>query len=326
MGKTKTGTARQTPGFAEEVQPVTDILTSLFQGQGAQKSPFYSDLQRMYQNTLGTQSFALPDYVTKTLESAATTGMPSNTPLAQTEFYKAVQPTFQNVIQGQVLPALKESFGAQGALRTGAYEEAAGKGVTSAIGDLIMNAAQQAYGLEEAAKNRQMTGAQAGITAAQAPYGTAAQAGTAATGIEASQYPLLAAMLSYAGLGAGQQGVSTQYTPNFSCCWTFLQGEGKITECVRRYRDEHFGKWSNVGLGYRWLSYKIVPLMKRFKTIQLLVKHLMTTPLSKYAEFCYKKNKYGFIFKPLVTTWECIWSGLGKLVVYRDSKIIATMR
>ena len=93
MGKTKTGRSGQGPGFAPQVQPTVGQLGGFFNTMGTQPSPFYSDLQRMYSQTLGTESFALPDYLTKGIESAATTGMPSLTPLQETEFYKAIAPT-----------------------------------------------------------------------------------------------------------------------------------------------------------------------------------------------------------------------------------------
>jgi hypothetical protein len=328
MGKTKTGSSHQAPGFASEVQPAVAQLGELFRTQGTQASPFYSDLARMFQSTVGSQQgFQLPDYITNTLQSAAETGLPSTTtPFQETGYYQALAPTFAQTIQ-DVLGATKEQFGAQGALRSSAYSEAAGKGVMSALSDKIMQAAQQAYSLEEAAKGRQMEGATQGLQAYLTPYTAATQAGQAATGIDASQYPLLAAMLSFAGLGAGQLGKSSQYQPNFGldCCWTFIEGEGSITRCVREYRDKHFGKWSDVGLGYRWLSFKLmVPWMRRAKLFKKLVRLILTQPLTKYAEWDCGENSWGWAMKPLALLWISIWRLIGRYLTYMDSKIIAT--
>src|SRR4030067_3172604 len=136
MGKTQTGKSYQVPSYAASVQPAAEQLGSFFGQQGTEVSPFYNALSSMFQNTLGNMGnmFQLPDYITNTLESAAQTGLPSLTPLEQTPWYKAVQPTFESVINEQILPSLKESFGAQGALRTSDYATAAGKGVTQGIG------------------------------------------------------------------------------------------------------------------------------------------------------------------------------------------------
>ena len=343
MGKQKTGKSIQGPGFAAGVQPAVGQLGEFFNAVGTQPSPFYSDLQRMYSQTLGTNSFQLPDYLTKTLESAATTGMPSLTPLEQTEFYKAIAPTLPGMIE-RVKGATKENFGAQGALRSSAYSEAAGKGITKGLSDQLMQVAQQAYALEKAAKDRQMQAIPQALQASLAPYIAAQVAGKGAQAISGAEYPFLNAMLQFAQSGAGQYGKSSRYitgmqqaaglmtgignllggvTGGKGCCWTFIQGEGEITECVRKYRDEHFGKWSDVGIGYRWLSFKLVPLMKRFKIIQLLVKTILTSPLSTYAEFHYHKNSYGFLFKPLASFWIGVWRGIGKLITYRDTKVIA---
>jgi len=325
MGKQKTGKSVQSPGFAPQVQPAVGQLGELFKSVGTQPSPFYSDLQRMYSQTLGTGSFALPDYLTKGIESAATTGMPSLTPLQETEFYKAIAPTLPGLVE-RVKGATKENFGAQGALRSSAYSEAAGKGITKGLSDQLMQVAQQAYALEEAAKGRQMQAIPQALQAFLAPYIAAQVAGKGAQAISGAEYPLLNAMLQFIQAGAGQTGMSKQWQPNFglNCCWTFIEGEGEITQRVREYRDKHFGKWSNVGFGYRWLSFKLVPLMRRSKLFKCLVRFLLTQPLTKYAEWKYGDNSYGFLFKPLAFFWIGVWKNLGRYITYRDSKILAT--
>ena len=317
MGKTQTGKSYQVPSYAASVQPAAEQLGSFFGQQGTEVSPFYNALSSMFQNTLGNMGnmFQLPDYITNTLESAAQTGLPSLTPLEQTPWYKAVQPTFESVINEQILPSLKESFGAQGALRTSDYATAAGKGVTQGIGSLITQAAQQAYALEEAAKARQLQGATTGIQAAAAPLTMATQGAQAGAGIDASKYPLLAAMLSYLQTGAGQAGQASQYQPNFgmNCCFIFNEGEGEITDAVREYRDEHYGHNGWVAKGYKMMAKELVPFMKEFNWIRQSIRYLMTKPLTRVARNYYNLDPSGWVFKPLAWFWTLIWSGSARV-------------
>jgi hypothetical protein len=125
-------------------------------------------------------------------------------------------------------------------------------------------------------------------------------------------YPLLQLASQYATAGAGQQGRTYAYpgeqiSGGVSCCWTFLEAEGKITQIVRRYRDEHFGKWGSVGIGYRVMSRYLVPLMKKHKWIKKLVQNLMTRPLTCYAKWYYGENKLGWVFKPLELLYVSAW-------------------
>jgi len=327
MGKQKTGKSVQGPGFAAGVQPAVGQLGEFFKAVGTQPSPFYSDLQRMYSQTLGTNSFQLPDYLTKTLESAATTGMPSLTPLQETEFYKAIAPTLPGLVE-RVKGATKENFGAQGALRSSAYSEAAGKGITKGLSDQLMQVAQQAYNLEEAAKDRQMQAIPQALQAFLAPYTAATVGGKAAQAISASEYPLLNAMLSFIQSGAGQYGKSSQYITGMQqaaglmggmgslaggvagskgCCFIFIEGEGSITDAVRQVRDKLFPPDSYVAKGYIKMAKWLVPMMKKSKLIKSIVRMFMTKPISKFCE----SNNLALI--PICVFWSITWELYGRV-------------
>lgn len=97
--------------------------------------------------------------------------------------------------------------------------------------------------------------------------------------------------------------------PPFNCCFIFIQGEGELTQIVRNYRNLHYGNTSFVAFGYKWMANWLVPLMKKNIIVQKFIKYFMTTPLSKYAEWYFNKNNYGWIFWPFkiwVTTWRTI--------------------
>lgn len=101
-------------------------------------------------------------------------------------------------------------------------------------------------------------------------------------------------------------------SPNYNnrCCFIFIQGEGSLTNFVRMYRDTYYGYNGMASNGYRWMAKWLVPLMQKYNIIQKSIKYSMTTPLSKFAEWRYKQNKYGFIFWPF-KIWVLIWSLIG---------------
>ena len=97
------------------------------------------------------------------------------------------------------------------------------------------------------------------------------------------------------------------------CCWTFIEAEGGIPEEVRQYRDAHHPKSGNVASGYTWMSNWLVPLMKKYPLVKKVVRKIMTQPMTKYAQWCYGKNKYGWIFYLPSLFWGCVWEGIGWL-------------
>lgn len=104
------------------------------------------------------------------------------------------------------------------------------------------------------------------------------------------------------------------------CCFIFIQGEGLLTQYARNYRDTYYGNLGTVAEGYRWMAKWLVPLMKKYTLIQNSVKYLMTTPLSRFFEWHYKVNKYGFIFWPF-KLWIMIWRMIGVILKTKNIKI-----
>jgi len=333
MGKQKTSKSVQAPGFAAEARPLAGQTAEFLSQRGFEESPFYSDLSRMYSQTLGSMGdrFELPPWITQTLEQAATTGLKTMTPLEETPYYQAVMPEYQRRISEDVLPQFRESFGQMGGLRSSDYATSASRGASQAMGDMVMQAAMQAYQAEEAAKNRQLQGAMGGLQATGVPYDIMLKSIAGAAGLSQEELPYLNEVLQFLGLAAGQLGRATGYVSGGQqagqsagsiCCFIFIEGEGELTQVVREYRDEHFGHDSYVADGYRAMAKILVPIMKRSNLAKNLVKYLMTKPLTKVAENYYELNSWGWIFKPLAHFWTGVWSLIGRTLPVKKLETI----
>jgi len=333
MGKQKTSKSVQAPGFAAEARPLAGQTAEFLSQRGFEESPFYSDLSRMYSQTLGSMGdrFELPPWITQTLEQAATTGLKTMTPLEETPYYQAVMPEYQRRISEDVLPQFRESFGQMGGLRSSDYATSASRGASQAMGDMVMQAAMQAYQAEEAAKNRQLQGAMGGLQATGVPYDIMLKSIAGAAGLSQEELPYLNEVLQFLGLAAGQLGRATGYVSGGQqagqsagsiCCFIFIEGGGELTQVVREYRDEHFGHDSYVADGYRAMAKILVPIMKRSNLAKNLVKYLMTKPLTKVAENYYELNSWGWIFKPLAHFWTGVWSLIGRTLPVKKLETI----
>lgn len=117
-----------------------------------------------------------------------------------------------------------------------------------------------------------------------------------------------------------------QMSSSFSggCCWTFIEAEGGIPEEVRRYRDEKHSKSSNVALGYGWMSSWLVPLMKKKSWVKKLTKALITQPMTKYAQWYYGKNRYGWMFYPSSLLIGTLWNIAGWMIkpLFTDKELL----
>lgn len=99
-----------------------------------------------------------------------------------------------------------------------------------------------------------------------------------------------------------------------TCCWNFLAAHGKITDDVKRYRNEHYPKGCPVSKGYKWMSEWFVPLMKLHPRLRKFIDLVIFTPMTRYAEWYYGKNWYGWIFKPIVIFATGLWGEWGKRI------------
>jgi hypothetical protein len=160
----------------------------------------------MFANTIGAagDKFALPDYLTQTMQEATTTGFPAMGDVRESAVYKAAQPAFLQNLQENVLPGISERFGMSGGLRSSDYaREAARQGGKSEI-DFLSTILPQIIAQDEAAKSRRMQSIPLGFQGAMLPYQMAQEATKGASMMDEARYPNLAEMIQYALGGAGQ--------------------------------------------------------------------------------------------------------------------------
>jgi hypothetical protein len=113
--------------------------------------------------------------------------------------------------------------------------------------------------------------------------------------------------------GAASSGIEVAQKAGI-CCWNFLAAHGSLAEEVKLYRDEHYPKGCPVSKGYKWMSEFAVPLMEQYHKFAVFMDWVMARPMTKYAQWYYKKNWYGWIFKPIVTFWTGLWGEWGKKI------------
>jgi len=316
------------PQWTGDVQGLRQSLLGPVQERAGQESPYFSLLSNMYQGLLQNQSVPGADpYAKRALEGAVTTGLPM-TPQAFGEaaipYYMGAYPAYQNQLD-QSLAQAKESSGMTGNLRGTAGYEALGQGAASTTADFMKYLTEQAGGAYQAQAGRQMQAIPTALSSslneslmqAQFPLQQFQTMLGLAPQIAESQYPWLTTALQMATAQPSvpttisRQGSMGIQLPNPSiCCWTFLEGE-LLTDCVRRYRDEHFSKTGLVSQGYRRMSGVLVPAMKRNKTIKWLVKKLMLQPMSDFAEFHYRGELKQLVYWPISYFWVGVWRLLG---------------
>lgn len=104
------------------------------------------------------------------------------------------------------------------------------------------------------------------------------------------------------------------------CCFIFLEGD-RLTDNVRMFRDEHFGKDSFVSRGYSSMARWLTPIMKRSRLFKGFVRLVMLNPLSKVADWYFKENKTGWIFIPIGLFWCSVWEYSARVKECMDARV-----
>ncbi len=131
-----------------------------------------------------------------------------------------------------------------------------------------------------------LPGIEAGVATAETASLVGATAGEALAGVA----PVLS-VLGPIGLRVGGLGIagSLLFGGEDGCCFIFIEGEGHLTDIVRKYRDEHY-TGTLVDPGYRWMASWLVPIMKRNPSIKKIVRKVMTQPLTRFAQWWYGES------------------------------------
>ena len=89
--------------------------------------------------------------------------------------------------------------------------------------------------------------------------------------------------------------------------WTFFNGKnGMVTNVVRKYRDEVYGKGSNLDKGYKLMGKVVLPIMQKSPLLQRLIRSTIYVPITSFVFG--NKNPFLWVY---VKGWEVVWKGLG---------------
>lgn len=112
--------------------------------------------------------------------------------------------------------------------------------------------------------------------------------------------------------GRGAQ-TSSSVGSGVNCCFIFLEHyNGVLPDSVRRYRDMAAPENSSRRRGYISMSKWLVPAMRVSVFARTLANHLLVKPLTKYGEWYYGRNSYGWVFWPVKQVWFGVWKLTGK--------------
>lgn len=116
-----------------------------------------------------------------------------------------------------------------------------------------------------------------------------------------------------AQLKSQQMGQISGAATSEGCCFHFMEAEDNIPDEVKRLRDLLYDENDNVARGYRIMARKLVPMMRKHPDIKEWVRDNMTQPITKYAEWFYGKNTYGYFYQPVCERWEALWKKIGRM-------------
>jgi len=171
--------------------------------------------------------------------------------------------------------------------------------------------------MRETAQERKRVSGTRGLTA---PAKAKALAGVGTTGIEAmsrvpqsiwqqAQQILTQYALTPPQVAAGTEGKTSGFQVGLCWVWTFFNGkDGAATERLRCYRDERFGKTSDISNGYRVMGRFMAPLMTKSQTIRLLVYLTIFKPLTRLVY-----GERGVWISITSNFWKAIWKVIGRV-------------
>ncbi len=267
-----------------------------------------------------------------------------NQPGVKSRFAGAIETPIMNVLNERVMPQIAASAGKGGtyfSTMRGEEEieatQAAADKIAELEGGFILNAMGEAipqslaYGnlVQERWKRMQPEWGGGTVPLIQETLKSAIPQGeaglTAAEQVEAiksqERQARMAGITSGFGsaMGAGGQ-IGGAAAGKSGCCFLFIEGQGDVTDQVQKFKHAHYPYNSDVANGYRWMSIRLMPYVTKNKFFKKLVKHLITSPLSKFAKYYYEKNSKGLIYAPAGIFWNITWALLGRLGKYNSDE------
>ncbi len=97
-------------------------------------------------------------------------------------------------------------------------------------------------------------------------------------------------------------------------CYIFKEvyGYPDAPAYIRWCRDFFYSQDERIAKGYRRMSYWLVPLMQKHKTIRWFITYFSILPLAGYGQYLCGYKKWTVVFKPIAKLWINIWRYTGK--------------
>lgn len=321
------------PSYPRDVAGLRQSLIQPLTQNAMQESPYYSALSNMFSGVMNQAIPGVSPQTNQTINDAMTTGLPMTTEAfmnAAQPYYQGAYPAYQASLD-MALGQAKEASGMSGNQRGSAGYEAMGRGASTATSDFMKYLTGMAGQSYESAAGRQMGAIPMALQAELQPYTEAATAATTAGQVEAAKYPMMLPAMQMATAGMGPAGYATSQsgTGPTTCCFMFIMGEGKVIDQVQKFKHYNFGYNSHVANGYRWMSLRLMPLIRRNKYVKKFIKHLITQPLSKFAIHLYdNRSAKRWLYAPVGLFWCGLWYSIGRLTEYNSKpyqEMVATL-
>lgn len=115
--------------------------------------------------------------------------------------------------------------------------------------------------------------------------------------------------------GSGDQ---SGWQGGVSCCFIFLQAlNGHLPWYINLARRDFYTPVRRKG--YKWMSTWLVPMMKRFKSVQWGVNAVVIKPFLRYGAYIYgdkSAKQSSALLAPYCKAWLHLWGALGRIVKY----------
>ena len=131
-----------------------------------------------------------------------------------------------------------------------------------------------------------------------------------------SQYYFQQPSITTSGNSSGGGGVQVCWV------WTHFNGDlGQDTIVMREYRDRVYGKGSMVDIGYKLIGVTVLPLMKKSKWLEWVIKYTIYKPLTSLA-----RGNTNPLLKVYAKGWEFVFWCVGARASQKLTQATANLK
>jgi len=96
------------------------------------------------------------------------------------------------------------------------------------------------------------------------------------------------------------------------CCFIFLESyNGKLPDSTRMCRDLFYRQNPDAVRGYKKMAKVLVPLMRKYPVIKMLVNRYMVKPITNYGEYLFARRPYNEKERQCFEFWMNVWKFVG---------------